>query len=128
MRDCLKAANRRHRHLRRFLNAEDSKLPSLLVPIEELNWAEGFCAADCTGSPLGSFHPRATRMVLCGDDYFLGCRADHFVLLFGQTEAVGDDDGRSDCVVRIANHKGALNIAVFGFKDDVEVTGCGSCR
>jgi hypothetical protein len=124
MRDYTETTNRHYRHLRRFLNAEDKELPSLLAPVEAFSGNEGFTVCDCTESPLGSFHPVATRMVLCDDDYFLGYRADHFVLVFGQSEALDDDYGQSDCVVCLANHKGRLCITLFGFKGDMEAGGC----
>jgi hypothetical protein len=124
MREHTKVADRHYRHLRRFLNTEDKELPSILAPIEEFNGDKGFTVGGCTESPLGGFHPVATRMVLRDDDYYLGYRADHFALVFGQSEALANDYGWSDCVVCLANHKGGLCITLFGFKGDMEVGGC----
>ena len=63
-------------------------------------------------------------MVLRDDDYYLGCRANHFVLIFGQSEVLGGDYSWGDCVVCLANHKGGLCIMVFSFKDDEEANKC----
>jgi hypothetical protein len=111
-------------HLRQFLSIDESQLPSLLVPVEELDGNEGFTVGDYSESPLAGFHPEADRMVVRDDDHYLGCRAGHFLLAFGRTEALWNDRGWADCVVCQANHKGGLRITVYGFNDDMEVGQC----
>lgn len=101
-----------------FLNATETKLAKILKPIEELNGNEGFTVGDYNESPFAGFHPSAVRMVLMDDDYYLGCRANHFVLIFGQSEALNDEYIWDDCVVCLANHKGGLCVTVFTFADE----------
>ena len=110
--------------LLRFLDATDEALASLLTPIEEFNGNDGFTVADYCESPFAGFHPQAVRMVTRNDEYYLGYRADHFVLIFGQSEVLGDDYSWGDCVVCLANHKGGLCIRVFIFKGDGEELRC----
>ena len=110
--------NKHHTHLSLFLNTVDKELPWLLKEDEEFNGNEGFTVGDYTSSSFGSFHPEAVRMVLQEDDYYLGYRANHFVLIFGQAEVLGGSHSWGDCVVCLANHKGGLCVSVFTFKDD----------
>ena len=111
---------KRNAHLCQFTLRDDTELPDLLTHIEECSWTNGFDIGDCNTSPLAGFHPEAVRMVERRDDYYLGSRAGHFVLIFGQSEAYWVGDSYGDCVVCLANHKGDLDINVFGFKDDAE--------
>lgn len=106
-----------------FQNAKEDEFPQKLKLIEELNGIEGFSVDGYTMSPLCGFHPKAVRMVVKDDDYYLGCRADNFVLIYGYSEAIEImlDESASiwgDCVVCLANHKGGLIIQVFSFVDD----------
>jgi len=101
-------------HLSFFLSATEDNLSKRLVSLEEFDGTTGFAVADYCTSPLAGFHPEAVRMVLKDDSRYLGCRANHFVLVFGQSEVL-DDWG--DCVVCLANHKGGLCITVFTFND-----------
>jgi hypothetical protein len=98
-----------------FLNATEDTLVKSLKPIEEFNGNEGFFVGDYCTSPLGGFHPEAVRMVLRDDGYFLSLRANHFVLIFGQSEVLHNGIDWDDCVVCLANHKGGLCIHVFQF-------------
>ncbi len=105
-------------HLSLFLNSTDSELPGLLKLEEEYNGIDGFNVADHSVSILGSFHPESVRMVIKDDDNYLGCRANHFILIFGRAEVFADIGGFwGDCVVCIANHKGGLQILVYSFID-----------
>jgi hypothetical protein len=98
-----------------FLHDTDEELPKYLLPIEDFNGNEGYTVADYCESPFAGFHPELIRMVTRDDDYYLSLRANHFVLIFGRSEALPDWD---DCVVCLANHKGGLCITVFSFLDD----------
>lgn len=105
-----------------FQNATEDELEKCLNPIEELDATNGFSVSDYTSSPFSGFHPKAVRMILKSDDYYLGSRADHFVLIFGVSEALdlelSDFSSTWDeCVVCLANHKGAMQIKVFTFDD-----------
>ncbi|MCL2462698.1 MAG: hypothetical protein FWF44_08545 [Defluviitaleaceae bacterium] len=113
----IKASNRHHTHLCQFLNTKDDDLPSLLTIVEDINAVNGFSDDGNTESPFGSFHPETVRMVVRNDENYLRYRANHFVLIFGQSEAFRDEYGWDDCVVCLANHKGGLSIAVFRFND-----------
>ena len=92
---CLEKADRGQQL---FLNATDERLAKYLKKADE--------------SIFDGFHPLAVRMVIKADDYYLGTRADHFVLLFGYTESIGDGE---TCVVCISNHKGSAIISCFTF-------------
>ncbi|MCL2298560.1 MAG: hypothetical protein FWC27_00235, partial [Firmicutes bacterium] len=70
-------------HICTFLNATEIALAEQLLLVEEYNATDGFTVADYCTSAFSSFHPQAIRMVLRDDAYYLGCRADHFVLMFG---------------------------------------------
>jgi hypothetical protein len=99
-----------------FLNATDDELSTKLELIEELNGTEGFSVLNYTESPFCGFHPKCVRMVLRNDDYYLKIRANHFVLIFGCSEALNDWD---ECVVCLANHKGGLLINIYRFLDSM---------
>jgi hypothetical protein len=107
---------KRLRNLDLFLNGTEDKLSERLKPIEEFDGTNPFSVSDYTESPLSGFHPETIRMALKNDEYFLGCRANHFVLIFGTTEA--DEYFFEDCVVCLANHKGGLQIRVFAFVEE----------
>ena len=101
-----------------FLNARDDDLPKLLHQIEHLCSANSDRLDDYMESPFCGLHPEAVRMVVRNDDYYLGIRANHFVLVFGQTEALNKNDSWEDCVVCIANHKGGICINTFLFSEE----------
>ncbi len=109
----------RSSRLRWFMSALDEDFPKKLKLVEEFDATNGFTAADYTESPLSGFHPEAVRMIMRDDDYYLSCRANHFVLIFGQSEALGVYSW-DDCVVCLANSKGGLQIKVFAFAEDEE--------
>jgi hypothetical protein len=107
-------------HLKFFQEAPEDELAYRLKEVEEYNGNEGFSVGDYNESGLGGFHPSAIRMVERNDDCYLGCRANHFVLIFGQSEALWYKQTWADCVVSLANHKGGLIITVFEFLDEAE--------
>jgi hypothetical protein len=102
----------REKHLRVFLNADEDTLSTLLEKVEELNGLEGFTAEGYTESPFSGFHPKAVRMAVKNDEYCLSVRAEHFVLIYGWSEAL---DWYNCCAVCLASHKGALTVQVFTF-------------
>lgn len=116
---------KRENHLTLFLNAPSYTLSKHLVPIEQLIGGEEF-PSDYSSSYIGGFHPISTRMELEDDDsHFLpehgyqSIRANHFVLIYGESEALSNSDGWGDCVLCVANHKGNLTLTMFAFRDDV---------
>ena len=108
-------------HIYTFLNATETALTERLYLVEDYNATDGFTVADYCTSAFSSFHPQAVRMVTRNDDYYLGCRANHFVLIFGQSEVFNNGYTWADCVVCLANHKGGLCVNVFRFIDDLEI-------
>jgi hypothetical protein len=101
-------------NLKTFYAATDDELAKKLKLCEHLSYDDGNLNSNCHESLFASFHPKAVRMVVQQDDYYLNCRANHFVLIFGSSEELNDDDA---CVVCLANHKGDIHINVYTFID-----------
>ena len=99
-----------------FQNASDDVLASELSLIQEYSGIGGFTVADYCESPFCGFHPEAVRVIARDDDYYLGRRADHFVLIFGWSEALLDQDDQ-ECVLCLTNHKGGVTVRVYKFND-----------
>lgn len=122
-----------YKHISLFLNATDSELERWLDPIEELSGYNRILTPDYTNSPFWGFHPLAVRMVIRNDDYYLKNRADHFVLMYGSSEGMdppGETNppevfqtctsqwGYDDCIICLANHKGAMVITAYRFREN----------
>ena len=100
-----------------FTNASDVDIANALICIETAGEDDGFPAGfgSFLDSPFGQFHPsKDVRVIVKNDCYYLNIRANHFVLLFGRSEAL---DNWDDCVVCLANHKGVLVVKTFKFRD-----------
>jgi hypothetical protein len=118
----IKVQQKHTKHFYLFLNGSVDQLTEGLEEIEYLDGINGYSVSGYTESPFCGLHPEAVRMMELPDDYFLGLRAEHFVLIFGTSEAVWVElsDSSSymdDCVALLANHKGGLMVKVFRFKD-----------
>ena len=100
-----------------FLDATDEELQKKLKLLEKFDDAEDYSVDKFEESALAGFHPESVRMIIKDDDYYLGRRANHFVLIFGWSEAFGYGNG---CVVCLANHKGSLCVTVFTFINEGE--------
>ena len=112
--DCLRKAKTEARR-EFFMNASADEIAQSLVEIENLYWGNANAPTDDIHSPFGWFHPSSTvRVIVKNDDYYLNARANHFVLLFGYSEAL---DVWDDCVVCIANHKGWMTVTTYKFRD-----------
>ena len=113
---------KRNKHFYLFLNGSEEQLTAGLEEIEWLDGTNGFTVSGYTESPFCGLHPEAVRMMELPDDYFLGTRANHFVLIFGTSEALWAElpdsyEYYDDCVALLANHKGGLSVKMFRFKD-----------
>lgn len=102
-------------YLKLFLDSTDDELAELIVPIEKISGLDEFKSNKYGLSRITTFHPIATRMVIKDDGYYLGSRANHFVLLFGYTE----HETWPNCIMLLTNHKGWLDITMFGLKAEV---------